>query len=250
MAQKQPKRFQENPDAEVRESNPTQNRGDSTELASRVRNGGIAGSLADGSDRQSAIYTKFDLSGTLFPEDFTTAFRMTYRNNNLTEGRIQDAVTPNPAVRTGLAIYGLDPTALRANWDESTITYLNAPGITPDGDVGTKDFNGDLTLLGTVLFPEIGTQNHLPIGGELVFASANLDQFIADAVGNGISAVTLVSTVIHGGDTPFANWINFNYLFNPKEQTTLNSDGENAPVLLSVPKALPMSGRASMMLGS
>ena len=101
---------------------------------------------------------------------------------------------------------------------------MNAPGITFDGDVGTKDFNSDLTFLGTVSFPEIGSQNWLPVGEQIIFTSANLDQFVANALAGGATTVTLVSTVIHGGDAPFSNWTNFNYLFNPKEQTTLNSD--------------------------
>lgn len=218
-----PTNFGVGADAEVRESSPTTNRGASTEIASRVKNDVPLGSPEDGNDRNSAIYTKFDLSGVDIPTPLTTAFRMTYRNNNLSGPRIQDTVTPNPAVRTGLAIYGLTNAGL-SNWDESTITYLNAPGITFDGDVGTKDFNGDLTFLGTVNFPEIGSQNWLPVGDQLVFTSANLDQFVSDAVAGGATTVTLVSTVIHGGDTPFVTWRNFNYLFNPKEQVTLNND--------------------------
>lgn len=216
-------------DAEVRESNPVQNRGSSTEIGSRVKNEFIAGDPNDGADRNSAIYTKFDLTGQSMPADGHTAFRMSYRNNNLAGRRIQDTITPNPDVRTGLAIYGLKPDAVRGDWDESTITYLNAPGITYDGDVGTKDFNSDLVFLGTVAFPEIGTQNWLPVGGFLEFRSANLDAFLSDAFIDSQSSITLVSTVIHGGDTPFTDWINFNYLFNPKEQTTLNSDPNYDP---------------------
>ena len=211
-------------DAEVRESNPTQNRGASTEIATRVRNDFIAGDPSDGTDRNSAIYTKFDLSGVSQAGPYTTAFRMTYRNNNLSGPRIQDTITPNPAIRTGLAIYGLNPAANGANWSEDTITYLNAPGMTFDGDVGTTDFNSDLTFLGTVSFPEIGNQNNLPVGQQLVFTSALLDQFVNDAIDGGAMHVTLVSARIHGGDSPFSNWVNFNYLFNPKEQTTLNND--------------------------
>lgn len=210
-------------DAEVRESNPTQNRGASTEIASRVLNNFTLGNPNDNIDRNSAIYTKFDITGQAMPDDGKTAFRMSYRNNNLVGSRIQDTITPNPAIRTGLAIYGLSNADL-GSWDENTITYLNAPGITFDGDVGTKDFNSDLTFLGTVAFPEIGTQNHLPVGGFLEFRSAAFDSFLADAIANGRSSITLVSTVIHGGDAPFPNWLNFNYLFNPKEQVTLNSD--------------------------
>ncbi len=215
-------------DVEVRESNPTQNRGDSTEIATRVRNDFIAGDGNDGGDRNSAIYTRFDLSGASNPADIETAFTLTYRNNNLTESRIQDSVTPNPAIRTGLAVYGLNNDAL-SNWVESTINYLTAPGLTADGDVGTVDVNSDLTFLGTVEFPDIGTQNHLPVGGELRFCSDNLDGFVKNALDNAYTSVTLVSMRIHGGDVPLANWLNFNYLFNPKEQTILNDDSNYDP---------------------
>lgn len=210
-------------DAEVRESSPTQNRGTSTEIATRVWNTYIAGHANDGNDRNSAIYTRFDLTGAADPATIETAFRLTYRNNNINGTRIQDYITPNAALRTGLAIYGLNNLSL-GNWIETTITYLNAPGITFDGDVGTVDVNSDLTFLGTVLFPEIGTQNHLPIGGELRFCSDNLDVFVKNALDNDWPRVTLVAMRIHSGDAPFGNWLNFNYLFNPKEQVTLNDD--------------------------
>jgi hypothetical protein len=211
-------------DVEVRESNPIQNRGSSSEIASRQRNDYLTGDINAASDRNSAIYTRIDFPAPVVPPNFTTAFRMTYRNNNLTAIRIQDTVTPNPAYRAGLAVYGLTDWVAAASWNESTINYNNAPGITPDGEVGTKDFNSDLRFLGTVLFPEIGTQNHLPIGYQLRFCSAALDQFVQDAITAGYTTVTLVSTVIHSGEAPIRSWINFNYLFNPKEQTTLNTD--------------------------
>jgi hypothetical protein len=212
-------------DAEVREFQPLTNLGASTEIASRVRNDSIAGSAGDSNDRNSSIYMKIDLTDRQLPSDGHTAFRMTYRNDNLSISRIQDSITPNPEIRTGMAFYGLN-TAL--TWDESTITYFGAPGITFDLDVGTKDFNSDLTLLGTAAFPEIGTQNHLPIGGSLILESDQLDQYVADAIAAGKTEVTIVATTIHGGDAPFANWRNFSYLFNPKEQTTLNGDNYDA----------------------
>lgn len=210
-------------DAEVRESAPVQNRGTSTEIASRVRNDFVLGDPSDGNDRNSSIYVKIDLTNRVMPADGKTAFRMTYRNNNLNGSRIQDTVTPDPNVRTGMAIYGLTNYSL-AGWDEATITYLTAPGITFDGDVGTKDFNSDLTFLGVAQFPAIGTQNWLPVGGELLFQSAGLDNFVSNALTAGQTSVTLVATTLHGGDAPFSNWRNFNYLFNPKDQTTLNND--------------------------
>ena len=90
--------------------------------------------------------------------------------------------------------------------------------------MGTKDFNSDLTFLGVVEFPAIGTQNHLPVGGALIFQSVNLDNFVSNAIANGQGSVTLVANILHGGDAPFDGWRNFNYLFNPKEQVTLNND--------------------------
>jgi len=173
------------------------------------------------------MYMRIDLTDYIMPASGNTAFRMTYRNNNLVGSRIQDTLTPNPDIRTGLVFYGLTNTAL-GNWGEDTITYLNAPGITFDGDVGTRDFNSDLTFLGTAAFPEIGTQNHLPIGGQLILISALLDTFVSNAIANGETSVTIVAATIHGGDAPFPNWLNFNYLFNPKEQTTLNGDNYDA----------------------
>jgi hypothetical protein len=210
-------------DAEVRESLPLLNRGTDTELASRVQDEAMPPD-SEASDRNSLIYVRFDLSAVAIPSDFETAFRLTYRNNNLAGNRIQDTVTPDPTVRTGLTIYGLDPLAAGADWDEATITYSNAPGLTPDGDIGTRDVNSDLIHLGEVRFPAIGTQNWLPVGGALIFTSAALDQFVRDALDGGATAVTLVAHTIHDGSAPFATWLNFNYLFNPKEQTTLGLD--------------------------
>jgi len=35
-----------------------------------------------------------------------------------------------------------------------------------------------------------------------ILRSLNLDQFVTNVVGSGATVLTLVSTVIHGGDTP------------------------------------------------
>ncbi|MEQ8848929.1 PEP-CTERM sorting domain-containing protein [Botrimarina sp.] len=221
-----PTNFGAGADAEVRESNFSQNRGGSTEIASRIADNFPAGDGNDGSDRNSLIYVKIDLSETVAVPAGGSAFRMTYRNNNLNQSRIQDYITPNSGFRTGMAFYGLAP---GQTWDESTITYANAPGIDfpGDGNIGTRDLNSDLTFLGTATFPDIGTQNHLPIGGSLEFRSVNLDNFIQAALDAGEDEVTIVSHVAHDSSAffkQFNNWINFNYLFNPKEQTTLNGD--------------------------
>lgn len=219
-------------DAEVREAFFSNNYGASTELASRIRNLVPSGDPADGNDRNSLMYTRFDLTGYEMPDSGDSAFRLTYRNTNLNASRVQDTVTPNSNFRTGLAIYALKTTAAGQDWVESGvggITYATAPGINFPGDanIGTRDLTSDLQFLGTVSFPEMGTQNQLPVGGELVFTSNNLDTFLANAIADGAPTVTLVSHVIHDGSpffqTFFPNWMNFNYLFNPKEQLTLTN---------------------------
>jgi hypothetical protein len=211
-------------DAEVRDHQPTTNFGASTELATRIVNNFPAGA-SDGNDRCSAMYTRFDLAGQTIPANFTAAFRLTLRNSNFTPNRLHDSATPNLSHRTGLAIYGLNPTNAGANWSEATITYANAPGITTDGNNGTKDLTSSLIPLGTLTFPPAGVQNRLAIGSSVIFRSAALNNFISNAVFNaGVTRVTLVSILLHCGDEPTTDWRNFNYAFNPKEQTTLNTD--------------------------
>jgi hypothetical protein len=140
-----------------------------------------------------------------------------------------------------LAFYGLDRDDPGNTWDESTITYLSAPGLgsptSPGGDFnnGTKDYDfvdpdgagplrAPLTPLGAALFPEIGTQNHLPVGGELLFSNAALNSFVNQSLAAGKTSVTIVAGVLHDGKVPINDWKNFNYLFNPKEMLTLNTD--------------------------
>ncbi|HEX6961680.1 MAG TPA: PEP-CTERM sorting domain-containing protein, partial [Lacipirellula sp.] len=143
--------------------------------------------------------------------------------------------------RTGIAFYGLDRDHAGNNWDEATITYLTAPGMdnggAPGGDFnnGTKDLNttdpdgggplrAPLVPLGVQLLPVVPPQNRLPVGGELIFSSDALSQFVGDALNDGKTTVTIVANVVHDGKIPVSSWKNFNYLFNPKEQTTLNTD--------------------------
>ncbi len=219
-------------DAEVKEEDPFLNRGSSIEIASRISDKAAAGTPEDAGDRNALIYVRIDLTGYQMPDDGKTAFRMTYGNNNLVSSRIADYITPNSNFRTGMAYYGLSTSA--PSWDESTINYATAPGINFPGDsnVGTRDLNlTTLKFLGTQTFEAIGTQNHLPIGGALDFVSPNLDKFVSDAIAAGKTEVTLVAHTLHDSSTffkQFNNWINFNYIFNPKEQTTLKGDNYNA----------------------
>ena len=51
-----------------------------------------------------------------------------------------------------------------------------------------------------------------------------MNNFLANAFGGGATQVTLVTTLIHGGDEPVTDLRNFNYSFNSKEMTTLLID--------------------------
>lgn len=260
-------------DAEVREAFFDVNYGinPNGELATRINNTRPAGDPNDSGDRNSLMYVKIDLTGYGMPADGKTAFRMTYFNSNLVANRVQDNFTPNPDFRTGLTFYGLRS---GNTWDESTITYANAPGINFPGDlnIGTRDLSiysssttptsgptGLLQPLGTVTFSQLGDAgkgiagpNRMPIGGELVFESPNLDAFVKAAIDNGDTEVTLVSHVTHDGSEYFHNffpqWMNHNYVFNAKEKLTLNIDNANwdADVLdPDNPLGNPLSGASN-----
>ena len=222
-------------DAEVREETPSTNRGSSNEIASRIVDNLPLGDVNDGNDRNSLIYLKFDLTGQPLLGSKKTKLRLTYRNTNLSPNRIADTATPNPDFRTGLAFFGLHPDDSGNSWTESGITYLTAPGLIPDFNNGTKDLTtvdpdgagpavAPLAPLGVKLFSPIGTQNRLPVGGELVFESAALNSLVASALSKGKTTVTIVAGVVHDGKVPINDWKNFNYLFNPKEMTTLTTD--------------------------
>lgn len=212
-------------DAEVREFQPTTNRGTDTDLATRVRNDFPLGDPNDGNDRNSMMYLKFDLSGLTPADAVDSAVRLTVRNaNQLTVGRLTDTDGVDPDYgQNGLEYYGVPG----ASFNEVTITYLNAPGMTFDGNVGTKDFNASALFLGSRDFPVLGNQSALAVGAPYVFSrSAALDSFIAGEITsnpNGVAVIAVVHRNIGAADEP-SSWKNFNYLFNPKEMTTLNSD--------------------------
>ncbi len=224
-------------DAEVRDHQPTTNFGASTELATRIVDNQPLGGAGDGNDRFSAMYLKFDLTGSTLPADGQARLRLTYRNTNLTPNRIHDTETPNMDFRTGLAIYGLDRDNAGNTWDEATITYLTAPGMNNGGDFnnGTKDHDfvdpdaggplrAPLSALGIAAFPVVPPQNRLPVGGALVFTSQALTDFVRAALNANKTTVTIVANIAHDGKVPINGWKNFNYLFNPKEQQTLTTD--------------------------
>ncbi|MDC0935805.1 PEP-CTERM sorting domain-containing protein [Pirellulales bacterium] len=240
-------------DAELRESQPTNPRGTGSELASRI---------ADPGNRNSVIFLKFGVGDVSLPElasDITV--RTTYRNNNLTAGRIEDTSGGGP--NTGFDYYVLDPTIAGADWDEAAITPVSAStdgiGYVLDGDFSTKGTgtpgapSPGLTYLGTNLFDsgQIGTGGHLDIGDNFdltVGAGSPLHTAILTAQGTGHQTVTVAMAIAHEASNPNSNWLNFNYLFNPKEQDPLNDDpdsplggsdnstGRFAPQLLTVPE--------------
>lgn len=218
-------------DAELRESGPTTPRGDSTEIASRVA-----------SNRNSLVYLKFgvaDISAQDLAGDITV--RTTYRNTNLSESRFNDFA----GNYTGWDYYVLDPTVAGANWDEATIApttdalagTVAPPGYFYDGDYGTKgiyDFlgflNPGLTYLGQQLYDSADLLGgHLPVGGAFDFtlsAGSALHDAILAAQATDHQTLTIVMTIMHdyvaGVTDP--DWVNFNYLFNPKEQVVMNND--------------------------
>ncbi|MBX3433425.1 MAG: PEP-CTERM sorting domain-containing protein [Pirellulales bacterium] len=231
-------------DAEIREETPTTNRGASNELASNVRNLVTPPTFdytdpADLGDRNRIMYLQFDLSGITAADVTDAVLRLTVRNNNqLTIGRIQDTDTFDPDLGlNGLVYWGIP----NSSFDESKIAYttafipgvidvVGAPGLTPDGDVGTRDFNSSAVPLGDRDFPALGTQNGLAVGSPIDFRSSALDAFLLGEIqaGNPVAVFAVhvrneanaIATAMTPGDPN--NWVNFNYLFNPKEMTTLN----------------------------
>jgi len=246
-------------DCEMREESPDSNRGTSTEIASRVS----AKSLGASYDHQSLIYLKFNVSSVTEADLMKDIIvRTTIRNTNMAPGRYKDTVEPI-GPNTGWDYYVLDPTVPGANWDELTITPNTAPGLYIDGDYTTKpiyDFLGDLnpglTYLGRRLYDDqYLVSGHLAVGAPFDFVLAPgsaLHQAVQTALSTDHKTVTVIMYIAHNADNDNAQWINFNYLFNPKEMTTLNNDpaspwggmsnanGEFSPSLIFVPEPTTM----------
>lgn len=216
-------------DAELREEQPTTNRGTSTEIASR-----IYASTDPTKWRNSVIYLKFGVAGITAQDlagDITV--RTTYRNNNLAPGRFQDTVEPI-GPNTGWDYFVLDPTIDGANWDELTITPSNAPGYSLDNDYATKATGSPIApttglyYLGRQLYDSTALiGGHLPVGGAFDFtlpAGSLLHEAIQMAQATDHKTLTIVMGIAHDYDNDNTNWLNFNYLFNPKEMVKLNKD--------------------------
>lgn len=135
------------------------------------------------------------------------------------------------------------------NWDESDVTFYAAPGITPHcmlagscetatygggvNDVHQSlglydDFNSDVRLLGEYAWPHVDPQNHLAVGSNVDFVDVDLKQLVFDAKNAGRSHVTLIQWIgvdtlepASGGTLTPNGFLNFNYLWVPKEATNL-----------------------------
>jgi hypothetical protein len=152
---------------------------------------------------------------------------------------------PANYTRAKYNVYGLSNFAHpNYNWAENQITWYNAPGITPDSansplqDPGKYNFNGDMQLLGQFQLPDapppappaMGSGSpYLAVGQAVEFTDPNglLHDLIQDAKNSGQTFVTLaVAHALNGfqnatGETLQTtpnDFLNFNYLFNPKEQ--------------------------------
>jgi hypothetical protein len=237
-------------DAEVREEEiladlfgvpQGMNRGANTELASRIRD-----SNANSGDRSSAMYLKFDISGLTQADIDNNVIRLRMHVRNAAQIRENRRSFPvlggtggNPTQISFFNVYGLNNFALDS-WAENTLTWYNAPGITPDcldenscdNDPGKFNFNSDMSLLGQLIYPRIFPANGLPTGSPVDYYDGNgaLKSLIQAAKDAGRTHVTLaVALGINGliqadGGTASNDFINFNYLFTPKEQVTMTND--------------------------
>jgi hypothetical protein len=238
-------------DAEVRESETGTstpyngvNRGSNFELATRLidrTNGGP-------SDRSSAIYLKFDISGITAADLVANPFailRMHIGNVNVIPSRqsAPSPADPNVIVNMEYALRGLTNFSLN-NWQENTITYYNAPGITPDAteapnpvNPGEYDFNNDLPELGRFRMPTVAPQNHLAVGSNVDYTESALGPLHELITQGRLAGQGFVTLVVHHGLNGFqadaglgeapgvtpTSMLNFNNLFIPKEVTVLNN---------------------------
>jgi hypothetical protein len=229
-------------DSEVREAAPTTARGAMTELGMR-----------SASAHNGHVYMKFGVQGVNAANlNHPITVRTTWALTNLNNARIEDEVdqvnatfADNPNVK--FDYYVLNPNNPKANWDEATMVYGTtpvswAPGLTFDGNFSTKDIlvnAANFTYLGEnelrslnrkdiagVITP---VENRIPVGEsfDLTFpVGSPLHTAIASAQATGHKTVTVMSTLQHVFDTAgiSPDWINHNYVFNPKERNPLTTD--------------------------
>jgi hypothetical protein len=235
-------------DAEVREAAPTTARGGMTELGMRI----------NATSHNGHVYMKFGVQDVTAAElNRPITMRSTWALSNMAPNRIFDVADLvagdfQDRQRASFDYYVLNPNHAKADWDEATLVYgatpaTWAPGLTFDGNFETKDLlinapgaavdSGNLTYLGNNVVRSLhrtGTdaassviENRLPVGEnfDMTFAPGSpLHEAIVAAQATGHQTVTLVTTLHF--DTASANvgWLNFNYVWNPKERNPLNTD--------------------------
>lgn len=237
-------------DAEVREEAfkypnvANQTRGDQSELATRraLEAGPNTSGLYTGGNNSVMLF-RFDLTG-ITAADVNAApsatLRLRVNTSSFTNSRAYDAANN---VRYGLQFHGLNPSAAGQDWNESTVSFQNAPGLTYDaGDnttptgLGTPGYNADTTPLGTFDFPQI-TSGSVLVGEAFDFSSPALKQLVLDAVNAGNPSVT----VLAGLYDPYVSA--YNYIFAGNDTASLlnqpasplssspNTGGRYAPAL-------------------
>jgi PEP-CTERM motif len=203
-------------DAEVREESPTTARGD-------INAGAANAELATrrGTTQNSAILLRFDISGITLADvaaNPNVLIRLHVNTTSWTPARSNSTPGPPPTgTQFGLEYHALNLTAPGQNWDEATVTYTTAPGLTLDSNVVTKDYNADTTLLGTLDYLPIHVSNHLPVGYAWDFSSPNLTSFLQSAITNGNTLVTFLVGVNNGAT-------GYNYIFGSNDASALLND--------------------------
>lgn len=247
-------------------------------------------------DRSSIGMVKFDISSLpnhnspgFWTPEAKVQFRLYVRNaNNVINLFGANPSDPTEEVNLRFRVRALDPTKVyaddnpaaanrtdrvgnayvasenRYNWNETAVTFYNAPGITPhrvDASTGNvvetlglyDDFNSDTLNLGAFNLRDFLPQglNAIPQGDAIIFDDDSLKNLVFAAQDAGRSHITLMfnidndtnshqPTVGINGVTP-AGMLNRNYLFIPKEHinvsaTLSNANGDFSPELRVVPE--------------
>ena len=179
-------------DAQVTENgDPAVSGGDGTEPTLNARYSTL--SPDTNNDRNEYIFLRFDLAEI-------TAGSVTTASLNLTAYRTTDSYDLN--------IYGLNDNVSGQNWDEATVQFNSAPGLTFDGDSDSRGrVDADTTLLG-------GITENASEGVLLSFSDADLISFL-NADTDGLVTFLIERETNVSGQARFAS----------KEATTLGSGG-------------------------
>lgn len=161
-------------DAQINEQNGgTETRGDHWELAARYSPG----------VHNQHMLIRLDLSG-ITASDLAasplTSLQMFVNRNGWNQSP------------TTFQYFGLRPEAANQFWNESTVTFRNAPGTVYDGDLLTRGFTSDLSLIG-----EQTLSGPRPAGSAIEFADTGLRAYLQSVISHyQTSAGTPVATFL------------------------------------------------------